>query len=404
MRNHPAIRNRPFTVAGAIAFFISLSMPAPGSALSSPVTPQGHVGHEEVYSLDPGTPVVSAGLLFVCNQDEASVAIIDIEAAEVVHTVDLQALGFSANARPHHIVIEPDGSYWYVSLIGEGVVAKLDRDHRLVGTAEFETPGMLALHSDEDRLWVARSMTAVNAPPRIGVIRPSDMFIEEVEVFFPRPHALVVDERTGIAYTASLGVNQIAAVDPETERALVTNVEGPPHALMQWAISPDGTTLAISGEVSHTVHFFDISEDSLEPRHMGIVEVEPQPFDPIFTRDGRTVWLGNKIADRITAIDVESLEVMTILDDSRIRQPHGAAVSVDGRFVLISNTNVREPHDMMMMANEEEHDHHDHHDDHDPGERVVGGPGSIAIIDAESGDLINFVEVGQNATGIAVTR
>lgn len=341
----------------------------------------------------------SSGLLYVCNQDEASVSIIDVDAGEVIHIVDLQALGFSANARPHHIAIEPDGSHWYVSLIGDGVVAKLDRDHRLVGTAEFETPGMLALHPDEDRLFVARSMTAVNPPPRIGIIRPSDMSIDEMEVFFPRPHALVVDERTGIAYTASLGVNQIAAVDPETERAGIIDVEGPPHALMQFALSPDGTTLAISGEVSHTVHFFDISDDPLEPRHIGVVEVETQPFDPIFTADGRTVWLGNKLANTITAIDVETLEVVTVLEDPRIRQPHGAAVSVDGLFVLISNTNVREPHDMMMM-----HDEDHEHEHHGPRERVVGGLGSVAIIDVESKTLIDVVQVGQNATGIAATR
>jgi DNA-binding beta-propeller fold protein YncE len=401
MRNGNEVAIRLLALTGITAASSALLAPSPGTALASPAaTLPADITLAPAQR--PEAVATSAGLLFVCNQDQASVAIVDIEAGEVIHTVDLQALGFSANARPHHIVIEPDGSHWYVSLIGEGVVAKLDRNHRLVGTAEFETPGMLALHSEQDRLFVARSMTAVNPPPRIGIIRPSDMSIEEVEVFFPRPHALILDERTGIAFTASLAVNQIAAVDPVTERAVVTDVEGPPHALMQWALSPDGTTLAISGELSHTVHFFDVSEDPLQPRHIGVVEVEAQPFDPIFTRDGRTVWLGNKLADRITAIDVESLEVVRVLDDPRIRQPHGAAVSPDGRFVLISNTNVREPHDM-VMAREDGRDPQ-HHDHHDPGERVVGGPGSVVIIDAESGEVVNVVQVGQNATGIAVTR
>jgi DNA-binding beta-propeller fold protein YncE len=403
MRNRWSAGIRLAALAGFSTFLGASAAPRSGAALAAPsgVTASELRAHPSDPA--PGSIPVSAGLLFVCNQDDASVAIIDIEAGEVVHTVDLQALGFSANARPHHIVVEPDGSHWYVSLIGEGLVAKLDREHRLVGTAEFETPGMLALHSEKDRLFVARSMSAVNPPPRIGIIRPSDMSIEEVEVFFPRPHALVLDPRTGIAYTASLAVNQIAAVDPETERAVVTDVQGPPHALMQWAISPDGTTLAISGEISHTVHLFDISANPLEPSHVGVVEVESQPFDPIFTGDGRTVWIGNKLADRITAIDVARMEVVTVLDDPRIRQPHGAALSADGRFVLISNTNVREPHDMMMMAAGDPPGH-DHHPHHDPGERVVGGPGSVAIIDAESGTLVGVVQVGQNATGIAVTR
>lgn len=370
-------------------------------------TPQSFHTHPSTATADldddGGTMAISAGFLFVCNQDDASVAIIDLETAEVVHTVDLQALGFSANARPHHIVIEPDGAHWYVSLIGEGVVAKLDRDHRLIGTAEFETPGMMALDAERDRLFVARSMSAVNPPPRIGIIRPSEMSIEEVEVFFPRPHALVLDPRTGIAYTASLAVNQIAAVDPQTERAVVTEVDGPAHALMQWAISPDGKTLAISGEISHTIHFFDLSTDPMVPAHVGSVDVGLQPFDPIFTRDGATLWVGNKSANTITAIDVEHMTVAVVLEDPGIRQPHGAALSADGRLVLISNTNVREPHDMMMMAADDQHDHQPHVH-HAPDTRDVGGPGSIAIIDVETRTLLGLVQVGQNATGIAVTR
>ncbi len=382
-----------------LAAGLAAAAAAPGAATVSPAPGTAPLPA----AVDPGGRAVSAGLLFVCNQDDASVSIIDLETSEVVHTVDLQALGFSANARPHHIAIEPDGAHWYVSLIGEGVVAKLDRDHRLVGTAPFETPGMLALDAERDRLFVARSMSAVNPPPRIGIIRPSDLAIEEVEVFFPRPHALVLDTRTGIAYTASLAVNQIAAVDPETERAVVTDVEGPPHALMQWAISPDGRTLAISGEISHTVHFFDLSGDPLVPAHLGVVEVGAQPFDPIFTLDGGTVWIGNKSANTITSIDVKRRTVTRVLDDPGIRQPHGATLSADGRYVLISSTNVREPHDMAMMAGDSAHDaaHHAHHA---PGDRVVGGPGNVAIIDAATGALLRLVQVGQNATGIAVAR
>lgn len=343
-------------------------------------------------------PVVSLSseLLYVCNQDEASVSVIDVESGTVVRTVDLQERGFSANARPHHIAVEPDGSYWYVSLIGEGLVVKLDRSDRVVGTAPFATPGMLGLDSERGLLWVGRSMTAVNPPPRIAMIRTEDMSIDEVDVFFPQPHALALDPETGIVYTASLSVNQIAAVDPRTERAEITNVEGPPHALMQFAVSPDGRTLAISGEISHTLHFFDISEDPLRPRHAGYVDVETQPFDPIFTLDGTTVWLPNKAANRITAVDVSTREIVAVLDDPRIRQPHGAAVSSDGRWVLISSTNVREPHVMMV--------HGDDHQDHGPAERIVGGPGNVVIIDTRMREVVKVVEVGRNATGIAPAR
>ena len=359
-----------------------------------------------------GEGVASSGqLLYVCNQDDASVAIIDLETMEVLRTVDLQAMGFSENARPHHIAVEPDGSYWYVSLIGEGVVAKIDRNDELVGTVPFETPGMLTLDAANDRLYVARSMTAVNPPRRIGEIRPSDMTIEEIDIFFPRPHALVMNRETRVVYTASLGVNQIAAVDPQTERAILTDVDGPPHALMQFAISPDGSKLAISGEISHTMHLFDISDDPLEPRHMGAVDVGIQPFDPIFSPNGNRVWFGNKAENTIMAVDVEAMEVVTVLDDDRIREPHGAVTTADGRWIIISNSNVREGHTLMLAEQMDHADHGDHgdHADHAmmdhaaaPDERIVGGLGNVAFIDAHTGELVTVIELGQNVTGIAL--
>jgi streptogramin lyase len=45
--------------------------------------------------------------------------IVDPATGQIVRVVDLKALGFSANAKPHHVVAEPDGSFWYVTLIGD---------------------------------------------------------------------------------------------------------------------------------------------------------------------------------------------------------------------------------------------------------------------------------------------
>jgi YVTN family beta-propeller protein len=343
-----------------------------------------------------------ASWLYVCNQDDATVSVLDMETLQVLRTVDLQALGYSATARPHHVAVEPDGSYWYVSLIGEGKVVKLDTQDRVVGEAPFESPGMLSLLPGQDLLVVGRSMSAVNPPSRIGMIRPSDMSIDELDVFFPRPHAIALEPSTGIVYTASLGVNQIAAVDPVRERVELVNVEGPQHALMQFAISPDGSQMVISGELSHTAIFFDIS-DPMKPRRVGTVEVGSQPFDPIYTLDGRQVYLGNKAANTITLLDAERFVVEKVFDDPRIREPHGAVLSPDGRYVFISNTNVREDHSMMAMGGD--HSAHAAHGAHTPAAPVRGGLGSVAVIDVATREIVEVVEMGNNTTGMgAPTR
>jgi YVTN family beta-propeller protein len=329
----------------------------------------------------------AAGLLYVCNQNDATVSIIDMTTNRVVRTVDLQQYGFSANAKPHHIAVEPDGSFWYVTLIGDNRIAKLDGNDRLIAQVPFETPGMLALHPTEDLLFVGRSMTAVNPPTRIGVLRRSDMMLNEVDVFFPRPHALALEPRSGTVYTASLGVNQMAAVDTDSERVELIDVPGPAHALMQFAISPDGRTAVISAELSHRVFVLDIT-DPLRPRITDEIEVERQPFDPLFTPDGRWVYLGNKAANTVTAIDMTRREVAAVIRGAGIAQPHGIAVSADGRFVYVSNNNMSMSPD---MAGHEGH----------AMPTTPAGRGTIVVIDTARREIVEVIEVGHNASGIA---
>jgi YVTN family beta-propeller protein len=336
----------------------------------------------------PDGGVASAGLLYVCNQDDATVSIIDMSTNRVVRTVDLQQLGFSANARPHHIAVEPDGSYWYVTLIGDNRIVKLDSGDRMVGQVPFETPGMLALHPTEDLLLVGRSMTAVNPPQRIGVVRRSDMMVNELPVFFPRPHALALEPRSGTAYTASLAVNQMAAVKPADETVELLDVAGPAHALMQFAVSPDGSTLVVSAELSHKVFVFDITEP-MAPRVTAEIDVGPQPFDPIFTRDGRWVYLGNKAVNTVTVIDMSTRTVTAVITGDGLAQPHGIATSPDGRFVYVSNNNLGQTHD--MAPGREAH----------AAPAAAAGPGTVVVIDTATRDIVTVIEVGRNASGIA---
>ena len=335
---------------------------------------------------------VAGGLLYVCNQDDASVAVIDVATLAVVRTIDLTALGFSRTAKPHHIVVEPDGSFWYVSLIGDGKVAKLDRNDRVVATADFSTPGMLALHPTQDLLFVGRSMTAVNPPPSIGMIRRSSMeMAEEVNVLFPRPHAVAVRPAGDAVYTASLAVNQLAALNPATENVQITDLAGPQHAVMQFAVSPDGRTMVGAGELSHQALVFDLA-DPMKPAVAKSIDVGHQPFDPVFTPDGRWVYLGNKAMSTVTVLDMETRAVAKVIEHEGLKQPHGAVASPDGRYVFISNNNMKDPHAMHGAGSM------------GGGTPQYGGPGTIVVIDPASQAVVKVIEVGRNASGIGMAQ
>lgn len=330
------------------------------------------------YAQTAAVPSQNSPRLYVANQEAATVSIIDIGSNDVIETIELTELGFTPNAKPHHTAVEPDGSFWYVSLIADGRVLKFDRSNQLVGQAEFETPGMLALDVVEDRLYVGRSMAAVNPPQRIGVINRSDMSISEIDVFFPRPHAIVVDASGEQVYSGSLAVNQLASIDSETEVAELTNLEGPSHVLVQFALSPDGTRLVATAQLTAKLLVFDLA-DPKSPKLLRAVDVNAQPWHPAFSPDGKFVYFGNLGANSVTVVDANTWSVVDVIAGDGLAEPHGVAFSPDGRSAYVSNRNT-------------------------DGSYAEAQGGTVVVIDTATRTIVKVIPVGRYAAGISTRR
>lgn len=320
--------------------------------------------------------------IYVCNQGEATLSVIDVESNEIVDSIDLQELGFSANAKPHHTVAEPDGSFWYVTLIGENRVLKFNRDNELVGQAETEVPGLLALHPTRDQLIVGRSMSAVNPPQSIGIINRSDMTLQkEVSTFFARPHAITTTSDGSWTFIASLADNQILSLNNETEETELTTVDGDTHVFVDFAISPDGDTMVVTGQISSMLLFFDISNPE-SPKLTESIDVNAQPWHPVFSPDGNYVYFGNKEAHTITVVDMNSRSVAAVIEGNGLAQPHGSAMSADGRYLYISNNNRKGTFES-------------------EGTSPSGNPnGTVTVIDTETNEIEKVLEVGAYPSGI----
>ncbi len=324
----------------------------------------------------------SPDLLYVCIQDDAKIAVVDMRAKSVVRTIDLQKLGFPATAKPHYIVVEPDGSNWYVSLIGANRVVKFDRQDKVVGQFEMETTGMLALHGPET-LVVTRSMSAVNPPKRIAIVRRQTMQGDELDVIFARPHPLAA--ANGYAYTGSLGVNQVASVALSEDKVELLNVAGPTHSFVQFTISPDGKTLVGSGDTSGQLLVFNLASPA-KPALVKSIDVGKMAFDPTFTPDGRAVWVPVKSTNEIAVVDTASWTVKARIKDGAFKQPHQVVFSPDGATAFVTNNNK-----MDHMADPAHAGHTM------PG---AGGAGSLAIVDVKSGKVEKAIELGMNLTGM----
>ncbi len=330
-------------------------------------------------------------LLYAANQSVALVSVIDMETNQVIRTVDLQQYGLPENASPHHIAVEPDGSHWYVSAIAANQILKLDRHNNLVGRTDFIRPGLLALDPEGESLYAGRSMAAVSPPQAIGVIRRSDMTVEEVGVFLPRPHAMAVRPGTGTVFTASLSVNQIASFDPRNHAVELDELEGDrQHTLVEFAVSPDGRWMVGTTQLTASVFLFDLDRaPDMTPVYT--FEVNAAPWHPVFTPDGRWVYVGNNVDNTVNAIDMETRTLAKVIEGDGLAQPHGAAVSHDGRFVYVSSRNLE-------LSENDGRNGHMYTPRYDLGDNARAG--TVVVIDTESQEIVKVIEIEGYGSGL----
>lgn len=327
-------------------------------------------------------PPQTAGLLYVCVQDDAKIAVVDVASAKIVRMIELTALGYPATAKPHYIVVEPDGAHWYVSLIGANKVVKFDRAGKPVAHFEMETPGMLSF-AGANQLVVSRSMSAVNPPKRVAIIDRATMTGTEVDILFPRPHPVGV--AGGYAYTGSLGVNQLAAISLADEKVSLVEVAGPTHAFVQFAVSPDRKTLVSSTEVSGQLLVFDLAAPAA-PVLKSSIPLGKMVFDPVFTPDGKFVWVPVKMSNEIAIIETATWSVVARVTDPSFMQPHQVVFSPDGRTAFVTNNNK-----MDHMA-----------DPAHAGHVMPGADGTAAlsVVDVATRKVTKTVPLGKNLTGM----
>lgn len=324
-----------------------------------------------------------AGLLYVNNQAGASVSVIDMGMLEVVRTIDLRDYGFSANAKPHEVVVEPDGSAWYVSLIGDNAVAKFSADGQLLGAAEMEVPGLLALHPGGELLYATHSMSVINPPATVGEIRRAEPDVEQIiEVLFPRPHIIEAHPGGEYVYTASLGVNQMASIEVETGEVELIRLEGPNPVLGHGAVAPDGSTMVIT-TLAGQLLVFDLA-DPATPRLADSIRVGMRPWLPAFGPDGRYVYVPNRGDNTVSVVDMERRDVVATIDHPAFAEPYAAIVSPDGSRVFVSNTNETGSWSLEGAAGD------------------AAEAGNVVVIDAAANSVIKVIPIGPGPTGMAV--
>jgi len=324
----------------------------------------------------------STDLIYVCNQADAGISVIDAQAQLVIRHIDLQELGYSASAKPHHIAVEADGSAWYVSLIGENRVLKFNRDNEVLGSVETEVPGLLYIHPTSDKLYVGRSMSAVSPPSSIAVVNRGQMtLMTEIPLVFDRPHALLAQSNGKYLFSASLAENRIAVIDAATDEVedYFTD-DGEPFVYVHFSESADNSRLYATGQVSNKLHIYNVSATG-EITAANTVAVDMAPWHPLTLADGSVVF-GNQKSNTVSVVDPAVATISKTISGNGLSMPHGSAISNDGRYLFISNRNInggympRYPFD------------------------VAAETGTVAVIDLQTQSMVKVLEIGAQPSGM----
>lgn len=402
-----------------------------------------------------GTPAYAdaEALLYVCNQLAGRVSIVDVDRQRVIRNVYFEELGQPADAKPHHVIAQPDGAAWYAALIsgdGGGSVLKMSTDLAMdpasdsyllaseippAGDDTFQKPGMLAFDAATPRLFAGRSFSADPLSSGIGRFDTSTLAFETIETPDVHPHALEVSNDGRFMLTAALTAtdgNTNAYVFDAATGDLV-DLEPVPGALafVHYAVSTDGETVVLTSQLGGALYVFDFDTAEGDLTLRGSVPTGEQPWHPVFSPDGSRVYVPNRMSNDVAVVDPASLSVVQTYENPEggpFSQPHGSAISADGGTLFVSSRNFVMPM-MNMGPDASEHEGMDHSDaDHSEMEHgdmpsmampainwtppvrflADGEPesadlyGNVALIDTATGEIRAVLTTGRWASGLAL--
>ncbi|MEQ8659828.1 MAG: PQQ-binding-like beta-propeller repeat protein, partial [Gammaproteobacteria bacterium] len=243
-----------------------------------------------------GAVQAATGRVFVSNEHDDTVSVIDAATNEVIKTVPI-------GKRPRGVGIAPDGSEVYVAISGDNAIAVLDpRTLEVVRTFESgDDPEAFDVHPNGN-IYISNEEDA-----KASVYNPrTGEKIAEIEVGIEPEGVAVSPDGTRVIVTSeSTNMLHIIAVP---EHAIVANilVGARPRAA---TFSADGTIAYATSEISGEVKKVDVASGTILGR-MPLADDKAKPKDVLVSRDGKRLFVAGGRANAVFVLDADSLEVL----------------------------------------------------------------------------------------------
>ncbi len=297
--------------------------------------------------------------IYVSNEKDNTISVIDGESLEVIDTIDV-------GQRPRGIVMSHDGKLLYMCTSDDNHVQVLDVETRKV---------LHTLPSGPD--------------PELMALSPDGKYL----------------------YVANEDDNLVTVVDVEERLKVVEIPVGiEPEGI---GLSPDGKWLVNTSETTNMAHF--INTETLEIEANVLVDTRPRVAQ--FTQDGSEVWVSSEIGGTVAVIDADTKDIKTRITfevrglPPETIQPVGIKLSTDGSNkayialgpsarVAVVDMSTFEVEDYLLVGprvwNLE----------FSPDQKRLfttnGVSGDVSVIDLEKRRVIKSVKVGRLPWGVVV--
>ena len=208
--------------------------------------------------------------IWISNEKDDTLSVIDIETLEVVRTIDV-------GERPRGITFSKDYSVLYVCASDSDTVQVIDPEtgNVLHELPSGEDPEQFVLHPDNRHLYIANEDDAITTV----VDTESRTVVAQIDVGI-EPEGMAVSPDGKIAITTSETTNMAHWIDTEKQELFANTLvdSRPRHA----EFVKDGTELWVSAEIGGTISVFDVATQTEQAKiDFEVDGVHPDRVQPV---------------------------------------------------------------------------------------------------------------------------